>query len=111
MVYPGGRLAGTINSTQHSLGTSIFDYIEKQHTRSPIFYNFMYTADLEYPVLRPQSSLPSLHIWKYYIHEDLALGPSYDLEVVAMESQQEEENAAADGIIPNVRKVVTMGYV
>lgn len=30
-----------------NLGQSVFDYIEKQHMRSPIFYNFMYTPDNE----------------------------------------------------------------
>lgn len=47
-VYPGGRIAGTTSGT--NLGQNIFDYIEKQHTRSPIFFNFMYTPDVEHPV-------------------------------------------------------------
>lgn len=47
-VYPGGRIAGTSAGT--NLGQSIFDYIEKQHARSPIFFNFMYTPDFEHPV-------------------------------------------------------------
>ncbi|XP_049836392.1 myotubularin-related protein 13 isoform X2 [Schistocerca gregaria] len=108
-IYPGGRLAG--NNSGPNLGQSIFDYIEKQHTRSPLFYNFLYTPDLEHPVLRPQSFLPCLEVWQYYLGEQLSHGPSYDLEVIQLDSQQEEEAEAADGIInKSARKVVTMGY-
>ncbi|XP_026287376.1 myotubularin-related protein 13 isoform X1 [Frankliniella occidentalis] len=109
MVYPGGRLAGTNQGT--NLGQSLFDYIEKQHARSPLFFNFLYASDSENPVLRPQSLLPSLDVWKYYLSEQLSHGPAYDLEVIQQDSQQEEENEAADGISPHsVRRVVTLGY-
>ncbi|KAK7870000.1 hypothetical protein R5R35_011968 [Gryllus longicercus] len=108
-VYPGGRLAGS-NSTPN-LGQSVFDYIEKQHARSPLFYNFMYTPDSDHPVLRPQSHLPALGLWQYYLGEQLAHGPSYDLEVIQLDSQQEEEAEAADGTVNlSSRRVVTMGY-
>ncbi|XP_039295345.1 LOW QUALITY PROTEIN: myotubularin-related protein 13 [Nilaparvata lugens] len=108
-IYPGGRLAGTHVGT--NLGQSVFDYIEKQHGRSPIFYNFMYTPDTEHPVLRPQAHLANLDVWRYYLREELSHGPSYDLEVIQMDTQQEEEAEAADGIInKSSRKVVTLGY-
>lgn len=109
-VYPGGRMAGTFSG--NNLGQSIFDYIEKQHVRSPIFFNFMYTPDFENPVLRPQSHLPCLELWQYYLDEELAHGPNYDLEIIQMDSQQEEEAEAADGVSnKSSRKVVTLGYV
>lgn len=109
VVYPGGRLAGTYSGT--NLGQSVFDYIEKQNARSPQFFNFMYTPDFEHPVLRPQSHLPVLDVWNYYLDEDLKHGPSYDLEIIQMDSQQEEESEAADGIInKSMRKVTTYGY-
>ncbi|XP_065158308.1 myotubularin-related protein 13 isoform X2 [Atheta coriaria] len=107
-VYPGGRLAGTISGL--NLGQSVFDYIEKQHARSPMFFNSMYTPDLEHHVLRPQSHLPCLEVWGYYIDEELAYGPSYDIEIVQMDAQQEEEAAAADGITKSTRNIVTKGY-
>jgi hypothetical protein len=44
----GGRLAGS--SAGPNLGQSVFDYIEKQNARSPLFYNFMYTPDTDHPV-------------------------------------------------------------
>lgn len=108
-IYPGGRLGTTIQGS--NLGQSIFDYIEKQHNRSPLFFNFMYIPDLENPVLRPQSTLPCLDIWDYYLNEDLHHGPNYDPEIVQMDSQQEEEAEAAEGNADkSSRKVVTLGY-
>lgn len=65
---------------------------------------------MEHPVLRPQSHLPCLEIWQYYLDEQLAYGPSYDLEVIQLDSQQEEEAEAADGITKSTRKIVTLGY-
>jgi len=52
-----------------------------------------------------------LNVWQYYLNEELAHGPSYDLEIIQMDMQQEEEAEAADGIsIKNQRKVITTGY-
>ena len=48
VLLTGGRLAGS--NSGPNLGQSIFDYIEKQNARSPLFYNFMYTPDTEHPV-------------------------------------------------------------
>jgi myotubularin-related protein 5/13 len=63
-----------------------------------------------FQVLRPQSALPSLEVWQYYLGEQLAHGPNYDLEVIQLDSQQEEEAEAADGIATkSARRVVTMG--
>ncbi|CAB0038244.1 unnamed protein product [Trichogramma brassicae] len=107
-VYPGGRMAGA--SQGSNLGQSIFDYIEKQHARSPLFFNFLYSPNGENPILRPVSHLPSLDIWNYYLEEELAHGPAYDLEILQQDSQQEEEAEAADGIVKSNRKAVTMGY-
>lgn len=62
-------------------------------------------------VLRPQSSLPNLNVWQFYLSEELAHGPSYDLEIIQLDMQQEEEAEAADGISnKTLRKVVTTGY-
>ncbi|KAK9708693.1 uDENN domain [Popillia japonica] len=108
-VYPGGRMAGMSSGT--NLGQSVFDYIEKQHARNPIFFNFMYTPDFEHPVLRPQSHLACLEVWQYYLDEELSHEPSYDPEIILMDTQQEEEAEAADGISnKSRRKIVSMGY-
>jgi len=45
------------------------------------------------------------------MNEELAHGPSYDLEIIQMDIQQEEEAEAMDGISNKTkRKVVTTGY-
>ncbi|KAG5884190.1 hypothetical protein JTB14_020713 [Gonioctena quinquepunctata] len=106
-IYPGGRIASAYQGS--NLGQSVFDYVEKQHARNPMYFNFMYTPDFEHPVLRPQSHLPCLEVWNYYLDEDLRYGPSYDPEIIQMDSQQEEEVEAADGIV-KTRKVVSLGY-
>lgn len=52
-----------------------------------------------------------MEVWQYYLDEELAHGPSYDLEIIQMDSQQEEEAEAADGVSnKSMRKVVTLGY-
>ncbi|KAL4713442.1 hypothetical protein ACJJTC_010427, partial [Scirpophaga incertulas] len=65
-----------------STGQSIFDYIDRQHQKSPIFYNFLYTPDLDNPVLRPVSAESCLEVWGYYTSEELAHGAPYDLEAL-----------------------------
>lgn len=107
-IYPGGRKAGS--HVGPNLGVSVFDYIEKLHARSPVFYNFLYTPDFEHPVLRPQSMLPNLELWHYYTSEELAHGAPYDPEIIQMDNQHEEEVLAADGLHTSERKVVTLGY-
>jgi len=44
------------------------------------------------------------------MNEELAHGPSYDLEIIQMDIQQEEEAEAMDGVNKSQRKVVTTGY-
>ncbi|VEN53895.1 unnamed protein product [Callosobruchus maculatus] len=121
-IYPGGGgggggsaggsipgAAGVGAAGGGSLGQSVFDYVEKQHARTPAFFNFMYTPDFEQPVLRPQSHLACLEVWNYYLDEELRYGPGYDPEVVQMDAQQEEESEAADGV-HRTRKIVAKGY-
>ncbi|XP_022823540.1 myotubularin-related protein 5 isoform X1 [Spodoptera litura] len=84
-----------------TLGHSLFDYIDRHHQKSPIFYNFLYTPDLDNPVLRPVSSISALEVWQYYTSEELSHGAPYDLEVLAP--------AEPEARHPQ-RRVVTAGY-
>ena len=45
-------------------------------------------------VLRPHSNLANLVVWDYYIEENLAHGPPYDLELVVKETQQQASEMA-----------------
>ncbi|XP_039436960.1 myotubularin-related protein 13 isoform X2 [Culex pipiens pallens] len=120
-IYPGG-VGGRGNhaSNTQRFGPSLFDYIERQHTKSPIFYNFMYTPDPERQVLRPQSSVSVLEIWSYFLDEELAQGPAYDPELVNGDNLEEDSDYAgtsSSGSGSNSmanrhprRKVVSVGY-
>jgi myotubularin-related protein 5/13 len=76
----------------------VFDYVEKQHARSPVFFNFLYMPDAENSVLRPVSLLSSLEVWEYYLSEELCHGPSYDLDIV----QQDAATAEGDKEIASI---------
>lgn len=104
-IYPGGLRSS--NTNQPKLGISIFDYIERHHVRSPVFYNFQYTTDPNQQVLRPQSAVSMLEVWDYYIYEELAQGPSYDMELIGSDNIDEDSEYSAK---QPKRKFVTMGY-
>ncbi|XP_050410421.1 myotubularin-related protein 13 isoform X2 [Patella vulgata] len=95
---------------QHqSVGVSIWDYIDKQHRRSPIFTNFMYSPEDQEQVMRPYSNISNLKIWNYFLNEDLCHGPSYDIELVIQELRQnEDQEAEAMGIVK--RKILNGCY-
>lgn len=80
------------------IGTSFWDYCVRIWVKSPIFFNFHYVPIIsmeghfnDAAVLRPMINMPSLKIWDYFVGEELAHGPSYDLEVVQMEKHRQEE--------------------
>lgn len=103
-IYPGGIRT---TSTTQKLGHSVFDFIERQHAKHSIFYNFMYTPDPERQILRPQTSLASLELWRYYIDEELAQGPPYDPELVGNDNIDDETEVSVKQLR---RKIVTAGY-
>ncbi|KAG1665468.1 Myotubularin-related protein 13 [Nymphon striatum] len=98
------------------LSASIWEYIDRANLKSPVFYNCSYSPNNIDTVLRPYSNISNLQIWDYYLMEDLAHGPSFDFELVAMEMQKEEETAAVmnDSMSskkkPSNRKVVNSCY-
>lgn len=83
-IFPGGIRSTGVGGTQR-IGYSVFDYIDRQHAKLPHFFNFMYTADPDRTVLRPQSSVSVLELWRFYVDEELAQGPPYDPELVCTE--------------------------
>lgn len=88
-IFPGGIRSTGVGATK--IGYSVFDYIERQHAKFPNFYNFMYNADPDRTVLRPQSSVAMLDLWRYYIDEELAHGPPFDLELICNDNQDDED--------------------
>lgn len=107
-IYPGGVRSSNSNSAR--IGFSVFDFIERQHVKSPVFYNFMYSTDPDRPVLRPQSSLAVLELWRYYVDEELAQGPPYDPELVGNDSLEDEVEIIGKKAGKAKRPVITVGY-
>ena len=60
-------------------------------------------------VLRPYSNLSNLKIWEYYLSEDLAHGPSFEIDITAKEIQLNEEEIT-DNMPQTTRKVVNGCY-
>lgn len=106
-IFPGG--IRSTNSNSHKIGYSVFDYIDRQHSKSPTFYNFMYATDPDRPVLRPQSSVSVLELWRYYIDEELAQGPPYDPELVGNDNLEDESDCNTGKHVTK-RKVISIGY-
>ena len=72
-----------------SIGINVFDYIDRVHVKIPVFYNFMYSLDLQQTVLRPYCNVSDFQIWEYYLEEELRHGPSYDYELILLEREEE----------------------
>ncbi|XP_040183909.1 myotubularin-related protein 13 isoform X2 [Rana temporaria] len=58
-------------------GLCIWEYIERAHRKSPVFFNYLY-APTKLEALKPSANISTLRKWEYYTEETLALGPSYD---------------------------------
>uniref|UniRef100_A0A183SX77 Myotubularin phosphatase domain-containing protein n=1 Tax=Schistocephalus solidus TaxID=70667 RepID=A0A183SX77_SCHSO len=71
----------TVPSPTAYEANSIWSFIQAQHEEWPIFFNFFYSPERAQKTLIPVTSLVSLDIWKYYLNEDLATGPVYDLDL------------------------------
>ena len=60
-------------------------------------------------MLRPYSNLSNLRIWDHYLGEDLANGPSYDIEVATREYRQNDDQEA-DVTEISRRKILSACY-
>ncbi|KAH8295337.1 hypothetical protein KR018_010093 [Drosophila ironensis] len=102
-VYPMDMRSPRTPAPLNRIGHSIFDYIERQHNKTPIFYNFLYSGDKD-TILRPQNSVAALDLWSYYTNEELAQGPPYDMEVTTVD----DEIDLAE--LKGKRMVISAGY-
>jgi hypothetical protein len=82
---------GPTTPTTLHLGISVFDYIERAGTKSPLFFNTVYCPELQQAVLRPFSHLSDLVLWDYYTGEELRHGPPYDPEYADLDLAADEE--------------------
>ena len=71
-------------SSVGGMGINLFNYIDMQNNKSPIFFNFTYSPDQQHTqVLRPHYKVSDLRIWSYYYSEELKMGPSnYEFDLL-----------------------------
>uniref|UniRef100_A0A5K3EUF0 UDENN domain-containing protein n=2 Tax=Mesocestoides corti TaxID=53468 RepID=A0A5K3EUF0_MESCO len=60
---------------------SIWRFIQEQHEEWPVFFNFYYCPECTQKTLIPATHQAALNVWKYYLSEDLASGPVFDLDL------------------------------
>uniref|UniRef100_E9Q0D4 SET binding factor 2 n=1 Tax=Mus musculus TaxID=10090 RepID=E9Q0D4_MOUSE len=91
-------------------GVCIWECIDKMHTRSPIFFNYLYSP-VEVEALKPNVNVSSLKKWDYYTEETLSAGPSYDWMMLTPKHFPYEESDVAGGAGPqSQRKTVWPCY-
>ncbi|OXA58822.1 Myotubularin-related protein 13 [Folsomia candida] len=96
------------NPNSHYCGQSVFEYIERHHAKSCVFFNLKYDKNSTAQVLRPMRHTSALQIWEYFTKEDLSIGASYDFEVAYVELQGDEDQPAEGA--KDIRKCVMAGY-
>ncbi|XP_054159032.1 myotubularin-related protein 13-like [Oppia nitens] len=116
----GTNKSNSSNSNQNFnyIGTSFWEYSSKIWSKSPLFFNFYYVPIIsqegmssDAAVIRPLFNTSSLKIWDYYLNEELAHGPSYDIELVGMEHHRQEVlEATTSESDKSQRKIITACY-
>lgn len=77
------------NKTENTtLITCIWEYIQRVHHNSSKFYNFDYDVNSQQIVLKPSSAIEKIKLWRYYTKEALCTGPVYDLDLIALSSDE-----------------------
>jgi len=98
-------------SSVNGMGINLFNYIDMQNNKSPIFFNFLYSPDQQHTqVLRPHYKVSDLRIWSYYYTEELKMGPSnYEFDLL---NQYDGPYASATDqlITTGNRDCLTTGY-
>ncbi|EDV28505.1 uncharacterized protein TRIADDRAFT_51481 [Trichoplax adhaerens] len=78
------------------LKNTIWNYIDDVHRNSTQFYNFNYSVHKMTQILRPVASLTNLKVWDYYIKRNLYIGSPYDIELLIVAKQLEDDQIASE---------------
>ncbi|KAK3517689.1 hypothetical protein QTP70_015676 [Hemibagrus guttatus] len=88
---------------------SVWDYIDRLHKKTPIFYNYMFSPEEE-EVLKPYTFISNLKVWDFYTEETLSEGPSYDWELVRGKTEGPDEERGETAAPKSQRQVVWPCY-
>ncbi|XP_045520262.1 myotubularin-related protein 13 isoform X1 [Pieris brassicae] len=95
----GGAEGGNGDEEGRGGGLGVFEYIDRLHQRSPIFFNLLYAPDLDNPVLRPVTAVSRLEVWDYYVTEELSHGAPYEPDLWPTDPEPKAS-----------RRLITAGY-